>query len=110
MGLELKKRSGQWLLSRSRYTNGDPQSHLIIELFIQSKCSEKSLLFSPSGKFLKLYQQLFPILFNNGIAIEENKEDGRAGIHPDLNLSHSLYYSTKDFFISLVENWWPYHS
>lgn len=61
MGLALKKRSGPWLLSWSMYTNGDPQSHLIIELFIQSKCSEKSLQFSPSGKFLKLYQQLFPI-------------------------------------------------
>ena len=30
-------------------------------------------------EILKLYQQLFPIFFNKGVAIEEDKEDGRAG-------------------------------
>ena len=52
------------------------------------------------GEILKLYQQLFRIFFNKGVAIKEGKEDGRAGTQ--IWIFHSLHYSTK-IFLSI---WW----
>jgi len=51
---------------RSTYRNGDPQTHLTIELFIQSKCSEKNLLFSPSGGNSEALSATLPHFFQQG--------------------------------------------